>query len=147
MSIIKFETLTSLFQSTNSEAAEKQLMKEVLLMVLARAASADKNVHPSEISDIQEVLLEVTGEDISEADIRVAGQSELFERQSLDRYLSKATRKLADEDRALILQYLIRVLHSDDHVREFEIDYFDRVANALKATPSEIAGLRLLPAR
>ena len=84
MSIINFETLTSLFQSSNSEAAEKQLMKEVLLMVLARAASADKNVDPAEISDIQEVLLEVTGEDISEADIRVAGQSELFERQSLE---------------------------------------------------------------
>jgi len=146
MSIINFETLTNLFQSSNSDEAEKQLMKEVLLLVLARATSADKNVDPSEIAAVQAVLLEVLGEKISEADIRLAGQSELFERQSLDRYLNRAARKLNDEDRSLILQCLVRVLRSDDHLREFEIDYFDRVANALKATPSEIAGLRAGPA-
>lgn len=146
MSLINFESLTSLFQNSGSDDTSKQLMKEVLLLVLARATSADKNVDPSEIAAVQAVLSEVLGETISAADIKVAGQSELFERQTLDRYLNKAARKLNDEDRVLILQCLIRVLRSDDHIREFELDYFDRVANALKATPSEIAGLRAGPA-
>lgn len=146
MSLINFESLTSLFQSSGSDETSKQLMKEVLILVLARATSADKNVDPSEIAAVQAVLSEVLGESVSAADIKLASQSELFERQTLDRYLNKAARKLNDEDRVLILQCLVRVLRSDDHIREFELDYFDRVANALKATPSEIAGLRAGPA-
>lgn len=146
MSLINFESLTSLFQSSGSDETTKQLMKEVLILVLARATSADKNVDPSEIAAVQAVLSEVLGESVSAADIKLASQSELFERQSLDRYLNKAARKLNDEDRVLILQCLVRVLRSDDHIREFELDYFDRVANAMKATPSEIAGLRAGPA-
>jgi uncharacterized tellurite resistance protein B-like protein len=146
MSLINFESLTSLFQSSGSDETSKQLMKEVLILVLARATSADKNVDPSEIAAVQAVLSEVLGESVSAADIKLASQSELFERQTLDRYLNKAARKLHDEDRVLILQCLVRVLRSDDHIREFELDYFDRVANALKATPSEIAGLRAGPA-
>lgn len=146
MSLINFESLTSLFQSSGSDETSKQLMKEVLILVLARATSADKNVDPSEIAAVQAVLSEVLGESVSTADIKLASQSELFERQTLDRYLNKAARKLNDEDRVLILQCLVRVLRSDDHIREFELDYFDRVANALKATPSEIAGLRAGPA-
>lgn len=146
MSLINFESLTSLFQSSGSDEASERLMKEVLVLVLARATSADKNVDPSEIAAVQAVLSEVLGESVSAADIKLASQSELFERQTLDRYLNKAARKMNDEDRVLILQCLLRVLRSDDHIREFELDYFDRVANALKATPSEIAGLRAGPA-
>jgi uncharacterized tellurite resistance protein B-like protein len=146
MSPVNFSSLTSLFQSSDSEASSAALMKELLILVLARATSADTNVEASEVAAVQATLLDVIGETISEADIRLAAQSEMFERQSLDRYLKKATRKLDDEDRVLILQSLIRVLRSDDHIREFELDYFDRVANALKATPSEIAGLRAGPA-
>jgi uncharacterized tellurite resistance protein B-like protein len=146
MSPVNFSSLASLFQSSDSEASSAALMKELLILVLARATSADTNVEDSEVAAVQATLLDVIGETISEADIRLAAQSEMFERQSLDRYLKKATRKLDDEDRVLILQSLIRVLRSDDHIREFELDYFDRVANALKATPSEIAGLRAGPA-
>ena len=142
MSLINFETLSSLFRSSGSDANQKQLLKEVLLMVLARATSADKNIDPGELDIVQEILKEVTGETFSHGDIHTAANSEIFERVPLDRYLTRATRKLDDEDRFLILQSLIRVLNSDNHMREFEIDYFDRVAHALKATPSEIAGLR-----
>jgi len=146
MSPVNFSSLASLFQSSDSDTSSAALMKELLILVLARATSADTNVEASEVAAVQATLLDVIGETISEADIRLAAQSEIFERQSLDRYLKKATRKLDDEDRVLILQSLIRVLRSDDHIREFELDYFDRVANALKATPSEIAGLRAGPA-
>lgn len=146
MSLVKFRSISSLFQKTGSDDASSELMEETLLLVLARAITADTNVDPNEIAVAQQVLLEVTGESVSIEDIKLAGQSALFEKQSLDRFLNKATRKLSDEDRIIILQGLIRVLRSDEHIREFELDYFDRVANALKATPSEIAGLRAGPA-
>lgn len=142
MSPVNFTSLTSLFQSSDSNGASTQLMRELLILVLARATSADTNVEPEEVATVQAILADVLGETVSEADIKLAATSEMFERQSIDRYLKKATRKLGDEDRILILQSLVRVLRADDHIREFELDYFDRIANALKATPSEIAGLR-----
>ncbi len=145
MSLINFESVSRLFRNSDSDADRKQLLKEVLLMVLARATSADTHVDPVEISTAQKILAEVTGEDISASDIQTAAQSAIFERQSLDRYLAQATRRLNDGDRILILKSLIAVIKTDDYVREFEIDYFDRIANALKATPSEIAGLRADP--
>ena len=145
MSLLKFDALTQLFGSSDNESNQRELLKEVLLMVLARATSADTNVHPDEVSQVQNILAEVTGEQFSAGEIRTAAHSEIFERRSLDRYLSRATRRLDEDDRILILQCLIQVLRSDDHLREFEIDYFDRVAQALRATPAEIAGLRAGP--
>ena len=120
-------------------------MKEILLLVLARATRADTNIEADELTTVQSILNEVLGETISLADVKLAATSEMFERRSLDRSLTKATRKLTDEDRILILQCLARVFRADNQIRESELDYFDRVANALKATPSEIAGLRVGP--
>ncbi|MEX0738800.1 MAG: TerB family tellurite resistance protein [Pseudohongiella sp.] len=145
MSSVNFESITSLLQGSDTDHTSKQLLKEVLVLVLARAIRADTNVEPAEVSMVQSILSDVLGEPIDAADIKLAASSELFERQSLDRYLKKATRKLNEEDRILVMQCLIQVLRSDDHIREFELDYFDRIANALKATPSEIAGLRAGP--
>ncbi|WP_339856532.1 TerB family tellurite resistance protein [Pseudohongiella acticola] len=146
MSLVNFESLTNLSLAADMDESSKQLLTEVLVLVLARAIRSDTNIEPAEIVTVQKILADVLGESISAADIKVAASSELFERQSLDRYLKKATRKLNDEDRILIMQCLVHVLRSDDHIRESELDYFDRIANALKATPSEIAGLRAGPA-
>ena len=45
------------------------------------------------------------------------------------------------KDRMIIMQSLAEVIRSDERVSRFETDYFDLVANALKATPSELSGL------
>jgi uncharacterized tellurite resistance protein B-like protein len=79
--------------------------------------------------------------DISAAEIRTASSSEIFETQSLESYLSTATRKLYERERIVILASLQKVIRSDNVIRSFELDFFDRVALALRATPSEIAGL------
>jgi uncharacterized tellurite resistance protein B-like protein len=142
MSSVTFDSLKSLFNGADSDSSSRQLLKEILLLVLARATRADTNVEADEITTVQTILAEVLGETINVADIKLAATSEMFERRSLDRSLTKATRKLSDEDRILILHSLARVFRADKHIRELELDYFDRVANALKATPSEIAGLR-----
>lgn len=145
MSLGSFNSLKSLFNGADSDSSSNQLLKEILLLVLARATRADTNIEADEISTVQSILANVLGETIDVADIKLAATSEMFERRTLDRTLTKATRKLSDEDRILILQCLNQVFRADNHIREMELDYFDRVANALKATPSEIAGLRAGP--
>ena len=142
MSLTKFESVTKLFRDSSKKEKHKQeLFKEVLLMVLARATRADSNVEAVEISRVQQVLREELGQEISEADIRTAASSAIFETQSLERYLSSATRKLDESERVIILRSLASVIRSDEAIRVFELDFFDKVALALRASPSEIAGL------
>jgi len=119
----------------------KQLFKEVALMTLARATAADTNIKAVEVDTVQRILQEVTGEPVSIADIEVAARSDLFEKKPLDRYLAGVGKKLDAVDRVTLLGSLAEVVRSDERISPFEIAYFDMVGDALKATPSEIAGL------
>ncbi len=119
----------------------KQLFKEAAFMALARATSADTNIQRVEVETVQRILKKVTGEEVTIADIRVAARSDLFENQPLEKYLSGVGRKLESAQRVAILHSLGEVIRSDERISSSETDYFDVVANALKATPSEIAGL------
>ena len=142
MSLVDFSKITKLIRDDkNSENHKQELFKEVMLMVLARVTRADSNVETVELEKVQEVLKEELGQDISVAEIRTASSSEVFETKSLESYLSTATRKLDGDERMLILASLEKVIRSDEIIRSFELDFFDRVASALRATPSEIAGL------
>ena len=142
MSLIKFKSVTKLFRDSGAKAKHRQeLFQEVLLMVLARATRADTNIEAVEISRVQQVLKDELGLDFSAADIRTAASSAIFESQSLERYLSSATKKLDESERVIILRSLASVIRSDETVRVFELDFFDKVALALRASPSEIAGL------
>jgi len=141
MSLADFGNVLKFLRGGEPTADEKkQLFKEVALMALARATSADTNIHHLEIEAVQQVLKQSTGEDVSVADIRVAAGSELFERQPLEKYLAAVGRKLDGADRIAIIRGLAEVIRSDERISRSETDYFDMVANALKATPSEIAG-------
>ena len=64
-----------------------------------------------------------------------------FERSPLEKYLSSVGHKLDSESRVTILKYLADVVRADGRVSHFETDYFDMVAGALNATPSELVGL------
>lgn len=141
MSLLNFESITKLVRESGEKKQKQELFKEVMVMVLARATRADSNVEKVEIAQVRDVLKETTGEDFSEADILTAASSAAFESRSLERYLSSATRKLTENERVIILSSLAAIIRSDDEVRYFELDFFDKVALALKATPSEIAGL------
>lgn len=142
MSLINFEKITKLLNDDKrKEKHKRKLFQEVMLMVLARVTRADSNIEKVEISSVQGVLKTELGLDFSEAEIRTAASSEIFENQSLERFLSTATRKLNDRERIIILSSLASIIRSDDEIRVFELDFFDKVALALRATPSEIAGL------
>ncbi|MDA0681242.1 MAG: TerB family tellurite resistance protein [Proteobacteria bacterium] len=76
--------------------------------------------------------------------LQKAGRVELYETTPLAKYLSSVCKKLKDADRVRIVHLLAEVIRSDTSVSVLEIDFFNRVAKALKATPAEVAGLTSL---
>ncbi len=131
-----------IFQGGESSDEEKQeLFKEVLLMTLARATSADTNTKAVEVEAVQRVLGQVLGENVELAEIRVAANSEAFERTPLEKYLAKVGQKLGATQRTILIESLTEVIRSDVRISPFEIKYFNMVCEALDATPAELVGL------
>ena len=124
-----------------SPEEQRALFEEVLLMVLARASSSDTSIQRIEVKTIMEIVERETGNAITEQDVRRAARTELYETTPLDKYLSSASKKLVDRDRVSIVHLLAEVIRSDTEVSALEVDFFNRVAGALHATPAEIAGL------
>ena len=141
MALIDFSTIKDLITDLSAGKDEEVLFKEVILLVLARATRADSNVESIEVEHIQKALKELTGEEFSRGDILTASSSEIYETQSLERTLANAARKLGQEKRSMILSCLADLIRADSSIRYQELDFFDQVATALKASPSEIAGL------
>ena len=63
-----------------AEDEKNELFKEVALMILARATSADTNMQHVEVEFVQETLKRVTGESFTIPEIKIAAHSEIFER-------------------------------------------------------------------
>ena len=125
-----------------SEEEQRSLFEEVLLMVLARASSSDSSIQRIEVQSIQDIVERETGNAISEQDVRKAARTELYESTPLDKYLSSAVKNLKGADRIAIVGLLAEVIKSDTEVSVLEIDFFDKVAASLNASPAEIAGLK-----
>ena len=142
MAIADLKSVLKIFVGGDvSEEERKDLFKEVLLMTLARAANADINIQTVEVDRIREILSEHTGQEFSAADIRVAARAELYAEATLRKYLASVTGKLSNQERAATVDGLADVFRSDMSVSVLEIDFFNRVAVALQASPAEIAGL------
>ena len=142
MALADLSSILSIFGgSSPTEEDQDTLYKEVLLMTLARASSADTNMHPVEIKSIQGIMQTETGQQISEADIRKASRPDLYESANLRKYLRSVQGQLNSGNKATILQALGDVIKSDTEISALEIDYFNRVADALNVTPAEAAGL------
>jgi uncharacterized tellurite resistance protein B-like protein len=142
MPLASLANVLKVFRGDSLTAEEHgKLDREVLLMTLARASRADMNVANVEIGAIQRAMREATGEDLSEADIRVAARSELFESESLQSALAKLSGKLTPKQKSFVAQSLADVIRSDMRISDFELEFFDSVAQSLRMRPSEIAGL------
>ena len=142
MAIADLKNVLQIFGGSDaSPAGENELYKEVLLMTLARAANADINIQTVEVDRIREILKEHTGDDFSAADIRVAARAELYADATLVKYLNTVYKKLSVEHRAETVNALADVFRSDKNVSVLEVDFFDKVAEALRVTPSQMAGL------
>ena len=127
--------------SSASEKNQDELYKEVLLMTLAQASKSDANIHPLEIETIQQIMRRETGQDLTEADIRKASLSDMYESANLRKYLRRVQGQLNAENKITILRALVDVIKSDTEINVLEIDFFNRVADALRITPAEQFGL------
>ena len=94
-----------------------------------------------EISTIRQIIKRETGEEIDEKDVRRAARTELYENVNFRKYLRGVQRELKSEDRVKIVQALAEVINSDSKVSVLEVDFFNRVADALRISPAELAGL------
>lgn len=142
MGLAKFVRISKLFGGAVSDESEREaLFKEALLLTLSRASNTDENISPVEVETVRSLMKSVIGEEVSQADVRVAAASKLYEKASLDDYLSVVGRKLLPKQRTTIVQSLAEVINSDARVSTLEIDFFNRVASAIKATPAEMVGL------
>ena len=124
-------------RSSAGEESQDELYKEVLLMTLAGASKADANIHPVEIETIQQIMQRETGQEFTEADIRKASRSEPNESANLHKFLRSVRGRLNDENKTIILQALVDVIKSDTEINVLEIDFFNRVADTLRVTPTE----------
>lgn len=142
MAIADLKNVLKIFGGSEiTEDQENELFKEVLLMTLARAADADINIQTVEVDRIKEILKAHTGEDFTSADVRVAARAELYAEATLVKYLGTVYKKMSDAHRAETIQALADVFRSDKNVSVLEVDFFDKVAEALRVTPSQMAGL------
>jgi uncharacterized tellurite resistance protein B-like protein len=147
MSIASLLNVFKVFRGEELNPEErKRLVQEALLLTLARASSSDSHIESIEVSAIQRAIQEAIDVEISEADIRVAAKSELFETVSLDTALGRLSSRLSDDDRMLVITKLGDDIRSDSRVSQFELDYFDRVVRALKVPPSMLVGMKPLTA-
>ncbi len=142
MGIADLGNVLKIFGGSDISAEEQQeLFQEVLLMVLARASSSDSSIQRIEVQTIRDIVERETGNAISEQDVRKAARTELYESTHLEKYLASAAKKLLDRDRIAVVHLLAEVIRSDTEVSVLEIDFFDKIAAALHASPAEIAGL------
>ncbi|TNE63938.1 MAG: hypothetical protein EP335_08105 [Alphaproteobacteria bacterium] len=139
--MISFDHIVSFFRGDEKGAEDKNALRnEALLMTLARGTSSDANIAALEVETVCRIYKEVTGEDVSGKDVRVAAISDLFKEASLERYLSKAAGKLSADDRKVIVKALASVIYADGKVNPLEADFFNEVA-ATMGLKEEAAGL------
>lgn len=121
----------------------EELFNETVLMTLARATNADTNIHPIEVALVRTKVKEVTDQDVSEADVRVAANSHLFERASLENYLIRINTILTTDQKVSIVKALSEVIQVDQRITQREVSFFNRVSDSLNLTPSDLMGLVL----
>lgn len=142
MAIADLSNVLNLFRGKDlSDAERESLFKEVMLMTLARASSSDAAIDPVEVSTVQKILKRDTGESFSETDIRLASRPALYQDAPFSKYLASVRKKLDAADRSAIVCALAEVIRSDTELSALEVDFFNMVAEALQATPAEVAGL------
>lgn len=119
----------------------EELFNETVLMTLARATNADTNIHPVEVALVKTKVKEVTNQDVTDVDVRVAANSDLFERTSLENCLIRINTILTTEQKVSIVKALSEVVQVDQKITQREVSFFNRVSDSLNLTPADLMGL------
>lgn len=140
MSLVDFSRLTQVFRERPA-AGSDELYHELFLLVLARATDADSWTHPAEVGTVRRLVKEYLGTEVSEAEVRTAALSKLFEAAPLHKYLADAGPQLSKEQRRNIVRALVEVFHADERLSSREAEFFNMVVVSLALTPADAAGL------
>jgi uncharacterized tellurite resistance protein B-like protein len=139
MALVDLQNLKSLVCASSGAADERETFKNLLFTILTKAARVDLQTDDSEVSMIQAIMSEYTGESYSAGDIRAEAIGQAQE-ESL-RPISKLAFKLPENLRVLAISALIDVMRADERVSYAEIDYFNAVAGAMRLSFADAAGL------
>ncbi len=142
MSIAGLSNILKIFGGGEPTPEEQQqLVKEAAVMTLARATASDSNIKSIEVDTVARIIERITGETVSAADIRVAANSQLYEKAPLEKYLERVGKKIDIKDRLMIAEALAEWINSDQRVSSREVTFYNMVAGAFALTPAEVAGL------
>ncbi len=138
--------LMEFVRDRNKDDAERQaekrtLANEVLFRTLSRMSSADTNIRPVEVETIRNIYRDMTGDEVSISEVRVAAQADLYERQPFKKYLAGVQAQIDGDDKRLIMKALSAVIKADGRISPFEVDFFNEVAEALKLSPADLTDL------
>lgn len=142
MSIASLSGVLKIFGGSDPSDEEREaLAQEVMLMVLARATAADSNIKSIEVETVRAILERYTGRDFEPAEIRVAANSQMFEKAPLPKYVASAGKKLNIQERVAITDALSEVIRSDERISSREVNFFNDIAAALQLTAADVLGL------
>ena len=131
-----------LFDETSGSAEEdEELFNETVLMTLSRATSVDSNIHPAEIGLVRNIVSELTGQEISDSDVRVAANSHIYEEGSLSRYLNAVSVRIPVERKIALINALASIINADERITEREVFFFNMVVSDLNLRASDLVGL------
>ncbi|MGB5325040.1 MAG: TerB family tellurite resistance protein [Pseudomonadales bacterium] len=121
-----------------SEEKQQDLFAETLFMVLSGATRADLNIESVEVERVKQILEKLLNREYSFAEIKLAGETELYDTAPIQKYVAKASKKLSVEQRQRILHAMVDVFHSDGRMGVLETQYFNSIAAALTLTPAQM---------
>ena len=121
---------------------EEELFNETALMTLSRATSIDSHIHTAEIGLVRDILQELTGQEVTDGDVRVAANSQIYEKGSLSRFLQAVSPKISQDRKVSLINALAKVIKADERITEREEFFFNHVADALNLKASDLLGLR-----
>ena len=132
-----------LFDETGkSKDDDEELFNETVLMMLSRATSVDSNIHPAEIGLVRDIVNKLTGQEVTDRDIRVAANSNIYEEGSLSRVLNAVSVRLPIERKLSLVSALAEIIKADERITEREVFFFNMVVSDLNLNASDLLGLR-----
>ena len=139
MALSSLDGILRIFSASEiTEDERRELFHEAVLMTLARATSADSNIHVAEVEVVRAAVEHVTGEEITTADVRVAANSRLFLRAPFQRFLRMVGSLISVKEKVAIMEGLREVIRADKLITTREIAFFNNVAETLELKPSDL---------
>lgn len=139
-------SLSAIFElfddSDSTEEEREELFNQTALMTLSRATSIDTNIHTAEIGTVRKILQELTSQEVTESDVRVAANSLIYEKGSLSKFLAAVSPKISLDRKVALINALGEVILADQRITEREVFFFNHVADALSLKAADLVGLR-----